>query len=284
MTNELDNNGNFLAPEPPKRRGIDVCAEHLGLASGDEFARKVRFAGWDRERLRAELAVPGAAGRFAEAVEAGLAADVDRRLTGLMASLLAVGPKALAELSCDALAALTSDTRLKGITRDYDPFTHGGRLVCGPTGTGKSVAGIGALRRAVNLKPFDLSEPESDLFYGSGRQPRGREFAWVRAFDLPNARLAHALGQGEAELVKRASTVDFLVLDDLGWESKRAGADDVVSEVIASRYDAGLITYATTGLRFEQFEDRYSSAVVRRLTEAGIKGKVIDLWPKESKH
>jgi DNA replication protein DnaC len=82
--------------------------------------------------------------------------------------------------------------------------------------------------------------------------------------------------------VSRAVTARFLVLDDLGWESRRSNADDVVCEVIAARYDAGRITYATTGLRIGQLEERYSSAVVRRLLESGgLKGKVIDCWPKE---
>jgi DNA replication protein DnaC len=155
---------------------------------------------------------------------------------------------------------------------EYDPFKAGGRLVCGPTGVGKSVAGIAALRRMNGLKPANMN----DLWE---KDEAGRRCVWVRAFSLPNARLEVGLGEGEAPLVASAVAADFLVLDDLGWESKRAGADDVVTEVIAARYDTGRITYATTGLTLAKFIDRYGSAVARRLVESGgIKGKVVDLW------
>jgi hypothetical protein len=106
-------------------------------------------------------------------------------------------------------------------------------------------------------------------------------FRWVRAYDLPNARLEHSFGEGEADLVRAASTAELLFLDDLGWESRRAGADDVVMEVLGARYDAGRITVATTGMPTKQLVDRYGEAVVRRIVESGgMPGKVLDLWPK----
>jgi DNA replication protein DnaC len=176
-------------------------------------------------------------------------------------------------MGVDELAKLVTP-ELKAEALLYDPFKNGGRLVCGPTGVGKSVAGVAALRRAHGLRPANMNELWD-------KDNLGRSLLWVRAFDLPNARLLlKGLGEGEAPLVAAAITADFLVLDDLGWESRRAGADDVVTEVIAARYDAGRITYATTGLTLAKFTERYGSAIARRLTEtAGIRGEVVDLWP-----
>ena len=101
----------------------------------------------------------------------------------------------------------------------------------------------------------------------------------MRSFDLVNARLHSAFGKGEAEVVSWAIKAQFTVIDDLGWESKRANADDVVLEVIAMRYDAGLPTYVSTGLKLDDLIGRYGDAVVRRIQQAGGKpGKVLTAW------
>ena len=85
-------------------------------------------------------------------------------------------------------------------------------------------------------------------------------------------------------MVAEAKRTHVLFLDDVGWESRRAGADDVISEVIASRYDSGYPTYVTSGLTLAGFTERYGDAIVRRIVECGgMSGKVVDLWPRESK-
>ncbi len=246
------------------------------VGMGDDvalFKRRARFAGWHPERFAAEAQQPaGLRERFAAAVDVGVAADLARRIDRRVLEALADGPKALATFGVDELAKLVTP-ELQAEALLYEPFKMGGRLVCGPTGIGKSVAGVAALRRAHGLRPANMNELWD-------KDNLGRVCLWVRAFGLPNARLANGLGGGEAPLVAAAVAADFLVLDDLGWESRRAGADDVVTEVIAARYDAGRITYATTGLTFDKFTDRYGSAIARRLTEtAGLKGEVVDLWP-----
>jgi hypothetical protein len=241
------------------------------------FKRRARFAGWHPERFAQEARQPdGLRARFAEAVEAGVAADLARRIDRFMLEALTDGPRALATMGVDELAKLVSN-ELQAEALMYDPFKMGGRLICGPTGLGKSVAGVAALRRSHGLRPADMNALWD-------KDNLGRVCLWVRAFGLPNARLANGLGGGEAPLVASAIAADFLVLDDLGWESRRAGADDVVTEVIAARYDAGRITYATTGLTYQKFVDRYGSAIARRITEtAGVKGEVVDLWPTKDR-
>jgi len=249
---------------------VDLGCEAVGLGADTRlFARRARFAGWTKEKLEAELAAPGVKERFAAAVEAGVAADLRRRTDRYMRDALLDGPRALALLDVPALTKLVAP-QLRQEATAYDPFKMGGRLVCGPTGVGKSVAGIATMRRLCPIQPANLN----DLW---DKPETGPTMMWARAFGLANARLETRLGDGEASSVSAAIDASFLVLDDLGWESKRAGADDVVAEVIAARYDAGRITYATSGLPQQQFIDRYGSAVARRLVEAGgLKGKIID--------
>lgn len=188
-------------------------------------------------------------------------------------SALGKGPTAFAELdTATRISKLRTDS-LRWVAREYDPVIHGGRIICGPTNRGKTMAAVELLYRwhCVPDAIRRMRDPHSS--------PR-ETVAWVRAFDLPNARLQTGLGEGEADLVAIAKAVNFLVLDDLAWESQRAGAADVVSELIAERYDAGRITLVTSGQRSEELENRYGAAVTRRVCEAGGKpGKVIDLWP-----
>lgn len=252
---------------------LEACR---AVGMGDDvrlFVRRARFAGWHPARFDEELKVPeGLPARFAADVRAGVAVDLDRRIDRYMRDLLIDGPIALAKYSVEQLATFVNP-KLQAEALTYDPFTAGGRLIAGPTGVGKSVAGIAVLRRMHGLQPANMNKLYDEANDGNG-------CAWVRAFELPNARLENRLGDGEAELVTEAIKARFLVLDDLGWESKRAGADDVVVEVIAARYDAGRPTYATTGLTLPKFTDRYGTAIGRRLTDAGgLKGTVVNLWP-----
>ncbi len=256
------------------RRGAEKLASELGLSGPAELVELAGIAGWDAARFKRETEVMGMPIRFREAVAQGMRERCWREETGMMALLLQNGPLALAGLPLETLAGFVRENVLAGTARGYDPFRHGGRLVLGPTGIGKSVTGAAVIRRMLGMLPEH---------YGlRGRRmerPKWRELAYIRAFDLPNARLALALGKGEADLVEKAKRAEFLVLDDVGWESRRAGADDVVAEVIAARCDVGLPTYATTGLRLAQFEERYGNAVVRRIVESGgLSGRVIDCW------
>lgn len=193
---------------------------------------------------------------------------IEKLTSGLLTRVLAEGPAALADAPIERLVELAQG-KLRTLALSYHPDEHGGRLVAGPTGVGKSVSAVAVLRRLIR----------AHVVAHGFALPR---VAWAKATDLANARLGHALGKGEASAVISAAKAEFLVLDDLGWESKRASGDEAVVEVLSERYDSGFITLATTGQTVSALNDRYGEAVVRRIVESGGKpGRILDLWPAE---
>jgi len=239
---------------------VPSFGEWLRSELGETWLEKLTLASWNRARVEAEIETAGWQERL---TAAGVAATEKQAelVAGRLRRTLESGPIALAGFGLSALAGMVKNTKLKALAESYAPFEHGGRLILGPTGVGKTVAGVAVCRRT-------LASPSAGA-------------SWVRALDLPNARLQQSLGSGEAALVSSATSAGFLVIDDLGWESKRAGADDVCVEVLATRYDRGLPTYVTSGLTRAAFIERYGDAIVRRIVEAGgLPGKVVDLWPR----
>jgi len=271
-----------LPPEEPKTLSReDILAEQrelvreLGLSGLSDFQHYAAVARWGRQRFLKEREVMGMPIRFAEAVNQGFIERAWRDETGCMAGLLKDGLLALAGLATPDLIRMLKHPRLEGVAKSYTPKAHGGMLVLGPTGIGKSVAGVAVLRRLLAIVPSRYNEMDD---YEARLKPKP-SLAYCRALDLPNARLQQSLGHGEAVLVDRAKDVDFLVLDDVGWESPRAGADDVVVEVISTRYDLGKPTYVTSGQRRQPFIDRYGEVVMRKITDAGgLPGRVVDCW------
>ena len=259
---------------PTTGRGIrDKACSELGI-DAQEFGRRTALAGWGPRDWMRELATDGWRERFAKAEADG----IDRKVSRAVRRLLRNGPVALAELPMSELLNRIGQ-RLRPLAEKLE-YDHGGRLNCGPTGVGKTTALV-AVFRSIAAGEMTL-DPECFSF-NDGLGAMDEPF-WVRAADLPLARLSHGLGDGEAELVKDAKRASLLVMDDLGWESRRAGADDVISEVIAHRYDEGRVTWVTTGLRPEQVSEKYGDAFVRRICESGgMPGKVIDVWPKEAR-
>jgi len=251
----------------------------LAAELGDSWAAQLHRAGWNRARLEMELS--GQVDWKAR-LRADVGAATAILVTPWLTRTLESGPVALAEFDLPELARLAKHPTLRALADDSQPGEHG-RLVLGPTGIGKTVAGIALMRRSMALdlvpkapRPDSSDDGNWDLISNAPVN-----YAWVRALDLPNARLQQSFGKGEADLVDRAAKARFLVLDDMGWESKRAQADDVVLEVIARRYDSGLTTYITSGLSRAAFTERYGDAVERRITEAGGKpGKTMDLWAR----
>lgn len=268
-------------PEPLTGEQIaDFVAEQLGWHRS-MFFEHTNLIHWGVARWQTELAEPGWPERFTAAVQT---AQQQQWVDSELREALRTGPSALAALSdADMLARI--DPKLHRLATELYPMEHGGRLICGPTGTGKTTACVLVFRRHIQRGAEALWEQavrRKESWLTSTKLPVA--CGWARALDLPAARLGHGLGEGEAEAITHAKAVPLLVLDDLGWESRRAGADDVIGEVIATRYDAGKVTLVTTGMRPEQVSERYSEAFTRRILEAGGKpGKVIDLWPKESR-
>lgn len=271
--------------EEPTKRSIDRKALAGALRSGlgvdhEELSRLTQRADWTVERCASEIEVDGWQARLREQARAAR----EREIEFHCASTSGPAPGALGGMRPAELCALVSVPKLKDFAERYDPFEHGGRLVLGSTGIGKTAAcaAVGRRLREANVRLKFSPKLEGERDYDHLTRTRGRYLVWARAFDLANARLEHALGRGEADDIRNAVKCDFLVLDDIGWESKRAGGDDVVLEVIAERYDSGRPTCATSGLRIGQFIERYGEAVMRRIVETGgPRGKVLDLWPRE---
>ncbi|MBK8994636.1 MAG: ATP-binding protein [Myxococcales bacterium] len=219
---------------------------------------------------------------MAEAEERRRQTAVEGSVSRSLKATLSTGLRSVVELADDQILAKL-DARLRRPALELDPALDGGRLICGPTGVGKSLALALVLRRVMRVEAAQRYDAADDY----GRDALAlvvSDYVWARAQDLPVARLQTRLGDGEAELIANAKRADVLVLDDLGWESQRANAADVVLEVIATRYDAGKPTLVTSGLTLADLTERYGAAVVRRICETGgLPGRVLDLWAPEAR-
>lgn len=245
----------------------------------DEFVRRTKEARWPLSRWQREIQEPGWPERF-EAACREAREKRERDVTRRVRTALRYGPIALADMPMEQLLARV-DERLHPLALTLK-LEDGGRLITGPTGIGKSTALVAVFRRIEQERPD--ADPYGDpvMLLESSLCRAG--LMWVRAGDLPVARLAHRLGDGEADLVTDAKNARTLVVDDLGWESSRANAADVVLEVIAHRYDTGAPTWVSSGQRPDELIARYGDSIVRRICETGGKpGKVINLWGGKGK-
>jgi DNA replication protein DnaC len=264
--------------ESHRDRFLRRTREVFGLKDDLEIGKMLRFAGWDLARLHQESMKPGSRERFQSEVEKGKERAVSARVAEIMRSALLNGPEFLAVLSQEELDARIHRDELKRVARTCEPDRDGGTLMCGPTGLGKTTVAASIVRRWYALPIARLSVCDREAY----EKTRFPSLEWARAFDLNNARLEHKFGTSEPEVITDAKRCDFLVLDDIGRESRRPGSEDVIEEVLQERYDKGRVSFVTTGLRLEQVVERYGDAVVRRIVEAGGKpGKVVDLWPNQ---
>ncbi|HVU05225.1 MAG TPA: hypothetical protein VHE30_25930 [Polyangiaceae bacterium] len=183
----------------------------------------------------------------------------------------------MAELGEERLLALTAPP-VRKLVVGYE-IRQGGALFLGPTGAGKST-GCAALGHRILQQARDRSISEQAPKRHYAGYNAGSLIWWARANDLANARARHELGS-EAPAIIAAKHPKLLILDDLGWD---LGRDGTISEVIAERYDAGKVTIATSGFRFEQLVERYGEATIRKILESGgVKGKIVSLFPSAAK-
>ena len=89
-------------------------------------------------------------------------------------------------------------------------------------------------------------------------------FLWTTEARLKQARREHALGRGEAPLIRRAVSVRHLIVDELG----PANATELMhATIVDERYARGLPTTITSGLTADELGKRYGYAMVRRLNQ-----------------
>lgn len=117
-------------------------------------------------------------------------------------------------------------------------------LFAGPSGAGKTSLAVACLRTRV---------------------PRCR---YVSALRLGTARIQHAAGDGEAELVERCMATPLLLIDEIGGEQKTATS--AVRDVVFERYERGLPTWVTTGFSSKQLAEMYGEGMLRRLVEGAV--------------
>jgi DNA replication protein DnaC len=115
----------------------------------------------------------------------------------------------------------------------------------GAAGAGKTSLAVACLRRWV--------------------AENGRAAGFFHAYALGVARLQHAAGRGEPEIVERAMKWPMVLVDDLG--SERAMSGCAVPDVIFLRHAEQLPLWVTTGMTRAQLVTRYGEGIVRRLFE-----------------
>lgn len=144
------------------------------------------------------------------------------------------------------------DQRLLPIARSWDGVS--GRLLLGPSGCGKTLtaARAGALIRDAKTETW---------------------VQWIRADEL--SRMLSI--RGAAEEIENLKSARVLIIDELGYERW----PELCLEVIGSRHDWERPTLVTSGLKLDQFLERYSEATARRISETGG-GSIVNLWPKEN--
>jgi DNA replication protein DnaC len=91
----------------------------------------------------------------------------------------------------------------------------------------------------------------------------GRNAEFIAVHRLGFARIQHAAGHGEPEIVERAMKAPLALLDDVG--SERDTGTNPVPDIVFERHAAQRPTWVTTGLTREQLVARYGTGTVSRL-------------------
>jgi hypothetical protein len=148
----------------------------------------------------------------------------------------------------------TVDPRLVEAVESYDPARDGSLVLCGPTGRGKSslaVAWVWRLHDALRARV-------------AAGERLSMDFAWVSGFELAGARKRSLLGD-ESPLVKHASDVGLLVLDDVGSETP----SEETFVVLDARYREQRPSILTSPLEPAALLKHLGGGAYRRLLEHG---------------
>jgi hypothetical protein len=155
----------------------------------------------------------------------------------------------------------------------------GNLILAGKTGAGKTTAAIHLVRRLLS----EGARAGGDAF------ERARSIRWQECRALSAVGREWKLGAGMPDEVFRCQRVGLLVLDDLGATDDK----QTLERVLEGRYERGLPTITTTGLRVTdpkekwdedcysagQLEKALGDALSRRLFECGpSKGTFVEVF------
>lgn len=138
---------------------------------------------------------------------------------------------------------------------------HGGLVLCGPTGTGKT-----SLMVAIGYQLVEAAMAESAA-------PALVDFAagirFADASDIARARRGWPLGKGDPPELTEAMEATLLLLDEMGREPL---GDPTLFELFNYRYRKGLPTVTTSRLTRDDMKrpDRYGTDGARRLLDTGV--------------
>ena len=137
---------------------------------------------------------------------------------------------------------------VKRLEREYAKGTVGNAIITGPSGVGKSHLTYG-LARFLNEQFKSYDEPKSVLFVSV-----------VALFDKIRESFEFDNGYSEAKMVKLLSEVDFLFLDDLGKESRKADTkrNEWAHQILFKILDNRTNTIINTNLSSEEIKELYS--------------------------
>ena len=186
-------------------------------------------------------------------------------------------------LGLEEIRAIVKSQKLLDWIGEFDG--NSGALLVGATATGKTLSVYGACIAVAE----SLQQPDNSVLCSRElrtpqmmRVPREWPFPASLRIHVTNARRlgqvrdCAKLGEEEPEEISRARNATIIFIDDIGWE--RAHQRQVISDILASRYDAGLATVATSGLSLTELRTNYGDAVMRRMIEtSGKRGAIIEV-------
>ena len=186
---------------------------------------------------------PGDGQPVVRLVEPPTPLSVDNASAFRAASMRSV-PSAFMDCTFDDIETLSRRVkRPRAIELAERKMTTAGGLLFGHSGAGKTSLAVAVYRR--------FADQGCGLF--------------VSAYALAKARAITPLGKGEADVINRAISAHFVVIDDLG--SEVAFHNSAIQEVIYERHAAGKGTLVTTWLSSKELSDKYGDGIARRIVD-----------------
>jgi len=144
----------------------------------------------------------------------------------------------------DELVLASSPARVSGVPK---VGTGSSLLLLGPTGTGKTFQGYGALRRlsVLGVNAFPEASPIADIY----------------------AKMRPRPGVDSEEVFESYAHAPLLFVDDLGAAKESEWVEEVTTRLVNYRYDRALPTIFTSNVPPRELGDKIGERVASRLIE-----------------